>query len=79
MHKYLSDSFNCSGYCKPAELFAWNLSIEAGKPEKVCRDDIKLEMNSIFAFPALIATIGAIASALAFTAQYLLWKSHKAD
>lgn len=33
MHTYFKDSFACSGYCKPAELFSFNLSISIGKPD----------------------------------------------
>ena len=79
MHTYFKDSFDCSGYCKPAELFAWNLSISKGRPQKVCRDDMKQEVYLIFMFPAIIAIIGAGTSAIAFTAQYWLWKDYKAD
>ena len=79
MHTYFKDSFACSGYCKPAELFSFNLSISIGKPEKVCRDDLKQEVYIIFSFPSIIAIIAAGTSAIAFTAQYWLWKDYIVD
>ena len=79
MHTYLSESFSCSGYCKPVELFTWNLPLSMGKADKLCRDDIKHEMYLIFMFPAIIAIIGAGASIIAFPTQYLLWKKYEAD
>ena len=77
MHTYFKDSFACSGYCKPAELFSFNLSISNGRLDKVCRDDLKQEVYIIFSFPSIIAIIAAGTSAIAFTAQYWLWKEYK--
>ena len=76
MHKYLKESFGCSGYCQPAELFGWSLSIKDGRPSKMCRDDIKQELYLIFMFPAIISIIGAATSATLLTAQYWLWKDY---
>lgn len=76
MHDYLKDSFDCSGYCQPSELFSFNIDILEGRPTKTCRDDLKQEMYLIFMFPAIISIIGAGTSAIAFTAQYWLWKDY---
>lgn len=76
MHKYLKESFECSGYCQPAELFGWNLAIKDGRPSKVCRDDIKQELYLIFMFPAIISIIGGFTSGVLLMAQYFLWKPY---
>lgn len=45
----------------------------------MCRDDLKQEVYIIFSFPSIIAMIAAGTSAIAFTAQYWLWKEYEVD
>ena len=43
----------------------------------MCRDDLKQEVYIIFSFPSIIAMIAAGTCAIAFTAQYWLWKEYE--